>query len=211
MTAGPADNKYKTEQESFWAGEFGDDYRARNDGNDLLTCKTVYFGEILKTAPNVKSILELGCNIGLNLVALKNINSKFELSGYEINEKSAEIARQRSQGNIKTGTIIEKIADTTAYDLVFTAGVLIHINPDHLPMVYENMYCLSKKYIALIEYYNPNPVEVNYRGHSQRLYKRDFAGELIDRYGLNLINYGFIYHRDNYFNSDDLNWFLLEK
>ena len=54
-------------------------------------------------------------------------------------------------------------------------------------------------------------VTVNYRGNSDRLFKRDFAGELMDRYPLRLIAYGFSYHRDNYFPQDDSTWFLLEK
>ncbi len=52
---------------------------------------------------------------------------------------------------------------------------------------------------------------VEYRGHTGKLFKRDFAGEMIDRFDLNLIDYGFFYHRDNYFSFGDSNWFLLEK
>lgn len=37
-------------------------------------------------------------------------------------------------------------------------------------------------YIAVIEYYNPTPVEVEYRGHHSVLFQRDFASELMDRY-----------------------------
>jgi spore coat polysaccharide biosynthesis protein SpsF len=55
-------------------------------------------------------------------------------------------------------------------------------------------------------------VEIPYRGHSGKLFKRDFAGEILDAYSdLNLIDYGFAYHRDNYFKQDDITWFLLEK
>jgi hypothetical protein len=52
---------------------------------------------------------------------------------------------------------------------------------------------------------------VPYRGNQERLFKRDFAGELMDRHGLKLVNYGFAYHRDNYHPQDDITWFLLEK
>jgi len=52
---------------------------------------------------------------------------------------------------------------------------------------------------------------VPYRGNAERLFKRDFAGELIDRYGLQLVSYGFAYHRDPYHPQDDITWFLLEK
>ena len=77
--------------------------------------------------------------------------------------------------------------------------------------MYENLYRLSNRYILINEYYNPTPLTVEYRGAKDRLFKRDFAGELMDRYSLRLVDYGFLYHRDNYFPRDDSNWFLLEK
>jgi spore coat polysaccharide biosynthesis protein SpsF len=44
------------------------------------------------------------------------------------------------------------------------------------------------------------------------LFKRDFAGDLLDRFpGLVLVDYGFVYHRDKAFPQDDMTWFLLEK
>lgn len=56
------------------------------------------------------------------------------------------------------------------------------------------------------------PVVVSYRGHEDRLFKRDFAGEMLDRYpDLELVDYGFVYHRDPNFPQDDPNWFLLRK
>jgi spore coat polysaccharide biosynthesis protein SpsF len=63
-----------------------------------------------------------------------------------------------------------------------------------------------------IEYYSRKADEVLYRGHQGVLFKRDFAGELMDKFGsgLKLIDYGFVYHRDT-FPQDDLTWFLLEK
>ena len=38
-----------------------------------------------------------------------------------------------------------------------------------------------------------------------------FSGELIENFGLKLIDYGFIYHRDRFAPQDDMHWFLLEK
>jgi spore coat polysaccharide biosynthesis protein SpsF len=53
---------------------------------------------------------------------------------------------------------------------------------------------------------------INYRGHKDRLFKRDFAGELMDKYpDLKLVDYGFVWRRDNNFPQDDGTWFLLEK
>ena len=51
-----------------------------------------------------------------------------------------------------------------------------------------------------------------YRGHDARLFKRDFAGEMLDRFSdLRLVDYGFRYHRDPAHPADDLTWFLMEK
>jgi spore coat polysaccharide biosynthesis protein SpsF len=55
-------------------------------------------------------------------------------------------------------------------------------------------------------------VEVLYRGHTSKLFKRDFAGEMLDTYpDLSMVDYGFVYSRDNNFPQDDVTWFLLEK
>ena len=93
-----------------------------------------------------------------------------------------------------------------------TKGVLIHINPNMLSNAYETLYESSNKYILVAEYYNRTPVSIKYRDHNDRLFKRDFAGEILDKYpDLTLVDYGFVYHRDNNFPKDDLSWFLLEK
>jgi len=159
----------------------------------------------------VRSVVELGCNIGLNLQALNRIDPEIALCGYEINGNAVQKARDLGIAEIHHQTIIEAIPAATTYDLAFTKGVLIHIHPDELPRVYDNLFALSRRYILVCEYYNPSPVTVNYRGNADRLFKRDFAGELMDRFGLSLVDYGFTYRRDNYFPQDDCNWFLLEK
>ena len=202
---------FKTEQENFWSGEFGNEYSDRNQGEQFINSNVVLFRQILKATPEVKSIIELGCNIGLNLQALKRINKNFELSGYEINKIAAKKARDLNIASIIDGTILDTIPTNIQYDVSFTKGVLIHINPENLLKAYENLYNLSKSYIVVCEYYDPNPVAVQYRGHENRLFKRDFAGELIDKFNLKLIDYGFTYKRDNHFPQDDVTWFLLKK
>jgi pseudaminic acid biosynthesis-associated methylase len=96
-------------------------------------------------------------------------------------------------------------------EMALIKGVLIHIAPDSLARAYERLYVAAGRWLVVAEYYNPTPIEVPYRGHSNRLFKRDFAGELLDRYtDLHLVDYGFAYHRGP-FPQDDLTWFLLER
>ena len=69
-----------------------------------------------------------------------------------------------------------------------------------------------KDFIHVIEYYNPSPVAITYRGHDDRLFKRDFCGDLLDKFkDLELVDYGFCYRRDPVFQQDDMTWFLMRK
>lgn len=199
----------RTEQEEFWAGNFGDQYSDRVVGEGWISSNLAFFSDVIKKTVGVESILELGCNIGLNLIALQRLNPKLKLSGVEINEKAFLAATKNTNAQIHHKSILD-ILPLEKSDLVFTKYVLIHINPDMLNKIYENIYNLSKKYILICEDYNPVPTVVNYRGNEEKLFKRDFAGEIIEKYNLKLIDYGFIYKRDLNFPQDDMTWFLLE-
>lgn len=205
-------SNYKTEQENFWASEFGDDYIDRNKGAELLSCNLAYFSSIL-SAPirGLESVMEFGANIGMNMLPLRKLLPNAKLAAVEINKKAYE-ALSKIEGVKSYNDSILDFETDEKYDLVFTKGVLIHINPDELNKVYEKMYKASKRYILVGEYYNPSPVSIPYRGHDDRLFKRDFAGDLMEKYSdLRLVDYKFFYKRDNNFPQDDMTWFLLEK
>ncbi|MCG8684762.1 MAG: hypothetical protein MI892_07805 [Desulfobacterales bacterium] len=202
---------YETEQENFWAGQFGNDYIDRNQGPALLAAKTGNFAKILSLTRGVASVIEMGCNIGLNLKAIQKLLPNAALYGVEINETAADTARKIKGATIFCDSFTEYAAPINA-DLSFTAGVLIHIAPEKLEKAYKALYDYSSKYILIYEYYNPVPVHVTYRGHENKLYKRDFAGEMMELYpDLELLNYGFVYRRDPNYPDDDLNWFLMVK
>lgn len=206
---------YKTEQEEFWVGEFGNEYVDRNDDqHKILPTNTYLFSQILKSTSGVKSVIEFGSNVGHNLVAIKRLLPLLDdISAIEINSKAVEILKKRFDNNIKiyNKSILDFEVDYQR-DLVLIKGVLIHINPNELQNVYEKLYESTQKDLVICEYYNPQPVEVSYRGNTGKLFKRDFAGEMLDKYkDLELVDYGFIYHKDNMFPGDDLTWFLLRK
>lgn len=202
---------YATEQEKFWAGSFGDEYVDRNSSANLVSSNTSLFSKILSRTVDVDSVIEFGANIGLNLLAIRNLMPHVTLSAIEINEKAVAALREIQGVSVYPESILANSSPPPA-DFVLIKGVLIHINPDCLARVYEKLYQTALKYICIVEYYNPTPVEISYRGHRDRLFKRDFAGEVLDKYpDLKLVDYGFTYHRDNNFPSDDCTWFLLEK
>jgi spore coat polysaccharide biosynthesis protein SpsF len=202
---------FRTEQEDFWAGTFGDEYIARNQSEKYLASNIYFFSKVLQHTVSVKSIIEFGSNIGMNLIAIKKLLPDADLAAIEINEKAAGQLRELGIADVHNTSILDYTPDRK-YDFVLSKGVLIHINPDDLDAVYSKMYESSSRYICIAEYYNPSPTEVNYRGHSGRLFKRDFAGEFLEKYpDVELVDYGFAYHKDNNFHQDDINWFLLRK
>ncbi len=148
----------------------------------------------------------------MNLKALKLLYPSIWLRGIEINPNAAKLLQQTiGAENVRLGSIFDEAFNETA-DLSLIKGVLIHINPEMLQIVYQRLYESSAKYILIAEYYNPVPVSINYRGFSDKLFKRDFAGEFLDKYiDCKLVDYGFIYKRDPSFPQDDISWFLIEK
>ena len=203
--------RFKTEQEEFWAGGFGNEYIDRNKGNRLLVSNIAMFSEIFSCTDTVRSVIEFGANIGLNLQAIGMILPDVELSAIEINKMAVSKLKRINSIKIYHQSILDFSPDYER-DFVLIKSVLIHINPSELGKVYGLLYQSSKRYICVAEYYNPKPVKLSYRGHRDKLFKRDFAGEMLERFkDLRLVKYGFIYHRDYNFPQDDITWFLLEK
>jgi pseudaminic acid biosynthesis-associated methylase len=203
---------YKTAQEAFWAGSFGTEYIQRNQGDLLLASNLDFFAKALRAARGVKTCIEFGANIGMNLKALKLLHPFQEQHAIEINADAArELAQVIPQAHVHHSSILDFHPQRT-WDLVLIKGVLIHINPEALPEVYDKLVAASGRYLLVAEYYNPAPVAIAYRGHGDRLFKRDFAGEIMDRHPqMQLVDYGFVYRRDPNFPQDDVTWFLMEK
>ena len=204
------DYRPSTPQEKFWQGEFGNAYTERNAITPQQ--RTAFFDQILTRAPGIHSVCELGANRGHNLQALRELNPTLDVTGVELNDLA--YVQLSAQPKIKAvRSAIQDFTSKTAYDLVFTCGVLIHLNPNDLPAVYEKMVRLSSRYILINEYFNPTPVEIPYRGHGDTLFKRDFGGELLDsqpKNALGLVDYGFLWQRDNPV-WDNTTWWLFEK
>ena len=207
-------NNYKTQQEDFWAGEFGDEYISRNSGDKQLAMKMMQWSTYLRTlkiTDKLTSCIEFGPNIGLNLKVIGTLIPGIEMRGVEINSKAVAECRKIPNVEVIQGSILDYVPDKK-FDLAFTSGVLIHIAPEELDNVYRKLYESSNKFVFMVEYYNPTPVEIEYRGNTGKLFKRDFAGEFMDMYPeFKLLNYGFIYHRDTICPEDDANWFMMVK
>ena len=210
-SAAKTGRNFRTEQEAFWAEEFGDVYTSRNRGAEIVAANTALFSRMLRRTGKIRSAIEFGANRGLNLAALRLLVPGIRLAAVEINQKAVAALKKLPNVTIHHRSILD-YKPRQSFELALSKGVLIHIHPDRLPEVYEILYKSSSRFIYLAEYYNPVPVSVPYRGHADRLFKRDFAGEMLKRYPkLRLLDYGFAYHGDPNFPQDDITWFLLEK
>lgn len=202
---------YTTEQENFWAGDFGTEYVGRNRSEALQGACTAFWSQVLSRTRGIASALELGANIGLNLRSLRTLLPHASLAGVEINPSAAAELRAWGETEVFEQSLLD-FSEERTWDLVFTKGVLIHLNPDRLNDAYDVMERSSSRYLVVAEYYNPTPMTIPYRGNEDRLFKRDFAGELMNRFPtLKLLDYGFVWKRDPVFPQDDITWFLLEK
>ena len=170
----------ETEQIKFWKGEFGEEYTERNKGDfDELYQKQ--FG-ITKSQLNKEfvgnlkkdiKILEVGCNRGIQLQILKSQGFKY-LWGVEINEKALSIVKENKDFNIVQAMAQNIPFKDDFFDLVFTNRVLIHIPPNDLPRVIDEIYRVSKKYVWGFEYFSEECQEINYRGNKNKLWKNNF-------------------------------------
>ena len=203
---------YATPQEQFWAGEFGSAYIERNQGDKLLASNLDFFVKSLRQARQLTSCIEFGANIGMNLKALNLLFPGLQAHGIEINsDAAAQLADTVPAAHVYNQSILD-FNVSQSWDLTLIKGVLIHLNPEVLPAVYDKLVAATRRYLLVAEYYNPSPVTIQYRGHTDRLFKRDFAGEIMDHHPqMKLLDYGFSYRRDPNFPQDDITWFLMEK
>jgi pseudaminic acid biosynthesis-associated methylase len=205
------DNSYGTQQEQLWASKHTEAYIERNSGPKLLAAKTALYAQILAHVRDVRSVVEFGPNIGLNLEAIRMLLPGVEQSAVEISPAAAEVLRQKGGIEVFNESLLE-FQPSRTWDLAYTMGVLIHVNPERLRDAYDLLYNASNRYVLMIEYYNPSPMMIMHRGMPDQMFKRDFAREMLDAHAdLNLLEYGFVYHRDPVFPLDDVTWFLFEK
>ena len=208
-------NNFTTEQEAFWSGSFGDTYTDRNNAESISRSNLVFWGQTLKITGPINSCFEIGCNRGLNLDAIKALLPSCRTIGLEINSYAAKECAKKNhlvfEGSILAPPQVA-IGSVGMADLSIASGVLIHIRPENLSIAYKFLFDTSKRFILISEYFSPVPVSIPYRGHENKLFKRDFAGELWAQYpSLNLVDYGFIWSKDPVAPKGDITWFLFSK
>lgn len=195
-----------TEQELLWAGEFGDEWLLRNQGDAGVSRTRVDLFRKILPGP-LESVLEAGAGAGDNLDALRELLPAARFSGYDVNEKAVETMRAKGYEAYRSSIIGPSISKA---EMVLTYGVLMVLPETDSVAAYKNLFDSADRYICLCEYYSPRYEEIPYR-NGERLFRADHAGTMMDMFPLALLNYGFLYRRDPAAPTRDLTWFLLEK
>lgn len=105
---------YKTEQEAFWAGDFGDAYTDRNS-QAFIASNVALFSKILGRTGPVGSIAEFGANVGNNLRAIKALMPDAKLAAVEINAKAvAELRKITPRSRVRSSTTSRDAPSTSS-------------------------------------------------------------------------------------------------
>jgi pseudaminic acid biosynthesis-associated methylase len=196
----------ETKQLALWRSEFGRDYTDRNDVE--RPARIEVWRRILDGVP-VGSILEVGCNAGWNLEYLHRLGYT-DAQGIEPQTYAVEQLRaRRPHLRAQVGTAFDLPFADASFDLVFTSGVLIHIDGADLPRALAEMHRVSRRFVLAIEYDHPTEQEIHYRGHDGALWKRDHGAAWQRAFpALRELRRGHLGAADGY---DDCTFHLFEK
>ncbi len=185
-------NRSITKQGEAWSGEFGSQYSERNTlaPQQLDESYRYKYGvtrrslneKFLADIPKSAAILEVGCNLGNQLLLLQQMGFT-NLTGIEIHKDIVKEAQTRiPSAKIMEGSALKIPFPDVSFDFVFTSGLLIHIGPSDLPIAMSEIHRCTKEWIWALEYYSPELTEVPYRGNLGLLWKADYAGVYTEKF-----------------------------
>jgi len=134
------------------------------------TKRSLWFVEQLKQY-DFDSIFEIGFFSGRNLKYIQEAFPKISVGGLEINKQAVKFAQEKLPN---TSLLHINLHDmnkiTTKYDIVFSSGVLIHLDPNDLNDVAKKCIGLANKYVMHLEQLGRNEVVAGPK-HLKPIYK----------------------------------------
>lgn len=186
-----------SKQTQAWASELGSEYTDRNmmtvaQMNEMFvkrygTSRTSMNFDFVGDLEKSTKILEVGTNIGNQLLCLQDMGFT-NLYGIDVSQHAVDASKYRTSNiDIRVGSAQEIPFGDRYFDLVFTSGVLIHINPGDLRKAMKEIYRCSSCYIWGLEYFSLRYEEIPYRGTEEtsellwsgnflRMYRELFKG-----------------------------------
>lgn len=181
--------KKQSPQEELWTGDFGLAYTNRNPqcakefdelykveyGKTATEIYTDFFTDTNIAPSRQPRILEVGCNVGCQLEIFQQLGFA-NLYGLDIQWDAIEKAQRRLRHiNFTHGNALDIPFRDEFFDLVFTAGLLIHISPTDIHQAVGELRRCSRQYIWGFECWSKEYTEVeNWHGQSNMFWKTDF-------------------------------------
>lgn len=190
-----------------WAGSFGQAYTERNA---TAAHQAGADHEAMFQRLGVRSVLEVGCNLGLNLTRMA-ANPGFTVTGIDVCHHALVAGRKRlARAMLAQASAYDLPFADGAFDMVFTCGVLIHVPPAGRERAMREIHRASRRYIWCGEYFSDADTVIPYRGESRALFKCDYGALYATLFpGLRLCDRGFWGKAETGF--DDITWWLFEK
>lgn len=143
-------SKKSKDMQDFFLGKNGDEYTQRNETSNLERKSVADIIYNTVKMHKIKSVCELGCNVGHNLSRLGDLTLT---CGVDINDSALEKGKEKYPFvNFIKGSIYDIPLYDNSFELVFTRGVLIHVAPNDRLKVLDEMKRISSRFIINIEY-----------------------------------------------------------
>lgn len=181
-------NSVQSEQERSWSGKIGAAYTDRNtlSAEGLDTVYSQNFGrtrtelnwQFVGSLPRYLRILEVGCNIGMQLRHLRAMGF-YNLWGIELQQYALD--RLCVSGvEVCQGSVTALPYPDEDFELVYTSGLLIHIPPDDLPQAMSEILRCTKQWVWGFEYYSQTLREISHRSWKDMLWEGDYPRMFIE-------------------------------
>lgn len=208
-----------------WKTDFGDAYTERchpdtQDGAAQIDARAQLFLTIQRQTGisffGLDSIVEYGCNAGLNLEALRKTWPSVPTLGVEPNAVARTEAKAAGHevihGELRFDdpkAFLQKRTPAVG-DLAFTAGVLIHVPPTELKEAEDVVVQSAKRYVLAIEYFAPESRMIRYRGLDHAMWLDDFGSHYWKHPDIKrCLGYGFAWKPVT--GMDNVTWWMFEK
>ncbi len=186
--------------EERWAGSLGNESTIRNRLQDYKVREP--FWRMMIAKYGINNCLEVGANEGFNLeYCMENF-----AYGIDIN-LSAIYGAQERHNQVIYGSALDIPFKDNFFDLVFTAGLLIHIPPKDIKKAMEEIIRVSNKYVLAIEYDARVERERPFLGEMGITWERPY-NNLYTELGLRIVEAGFLTQAEGF---NDLHWGMFKK
>lgn len=129
---------------------------------------------ILNELENIKpkSVLELGCSCGPNLLAIQS-NFSVHLAGMDVNKDVIKLAKKvLPEADLICGDIRKPLPFSKSFDVVLVDAVLMYLNPKEIMDTLKEINRLANKAIIIIDWYDKSLLGKLQDGHWTRNYTK---------------------------------------